>query len=293
VRRDTRTIVFATGATLPPFSIRGRVFDWAGQRPASAAYIEAISQPDTSIVYLAASDTSGQFDVGPLPAGTYTVRALIDQNANRTFDRNEKWDSLTVPVANASPAIELDAIERDSVPAFPDNFSMVDSVTLRIGFDKPLDPRLPLQPVLVRVQRPDSSELQVTGVQWAAAFDEARQRAIADSAKRADTTTRAQPVAPPTGPPIPGGPRAAPPPPKPQALPPDKAIIVTLSPTTTLRPNTAYTITVRGMRNLVGNSNEIRRAFTTPKAAPPPTPRDSTVRPPGTPPPTRPPPRPR
>lgn len=272
VRRDGASIVFSTGPSFPPYSIPGRVFDWAAQKVANGVYIEAISRADTSVVYLTATDSLGQFDVGPLEAGSYTVRALIDQNANRTLDRNEKWDTTTVTVSGARPMIELDVIERDSSAAVFQNVVVDDSVTLRVSFDKPLDPAIPLQPALIRVQRPDSSELNVTKVQWAAAFDVARQAQIADSVRRADTTRARQPAAVTPPVPTPGSPRPAPPPPKPKAPPPDRAVVVTLSPTTPVVPGTTYRITARGLRNLVGNSLEIRRTFTAPK----PTPKDTT-----------------
>ncbi|HEX3866661.1 MAG TPA: Ig-like domain-containing protein, partial [Gemmatimonadaceae bacterium] len=89
------TVVFATGTTFPKFDIPGRVFDWSAQHVAPGAYIEATLKTDTTLVYIAATDSAGQFDVGPLPEGTYSVRALIDQNNNRMLDRNEKWDSIT------------------------------------------------------------------------------------------------------------------------------------------------------------------------------------------------------
>jgi hypothetical protein len=117
VRKEGASVLFSTGASFPALSILGRVFDWAAQRPVSGAYVEAVSSADTNVVYLAATDTSGQFDVGPLPAGQYLVRALIDQNSNRTLDRNEKWDTTTKTITDTRPVIELDAIERDSTPA--------------------------------------------------------------------------------------------------------------------------------------------------------------------------------
>jgi len=272
VRRVGASVVFSTGASFPAFSIPGRVFDWAAQRIASGVYVEAISRADTSIVYLAATDSTGQFDVGPLDAGTYTVRALIDQNANRTLDRNEKWDTTTVTVTTTRPMIELDVIERDSSAAAFQNITVDDSVTLHVLLDKPLDPGIPLQPALVRLQRPDSSQLLVTKVEWPAAFDQARQARIADSVRRADTTRARQPAAAPPPVPTPGGARPAPPPPKPKSLPPERGIVVTLSPTTPLLPGTTYRITAQGLRNLVGNSTEIRRTFSVPKS----TPKDST-----------------
>ena len=284
VRKDTRTVLFSTGPTFPPYGIIGVVFDWAAERPAIGAYIEAISRPDTNIVYVTAADSLGQFDVGPLPAGQYTVRAIIDQNSNRILDRNEKWDSTSVTVTTSTPHVELDAIERDSTPPIFESVSTVDSVTLRASFDKAIDPGLPLRPALFTIQRADSSALGITSVQWAAAFDRATQARIADSLKRAalarTDTTHARPAPPPLIPRAESG-RAAPPPPKPRAPAPEHAVIITLSPASRLVPGARYSITAHGFRNLVGNARDSRRIFTVPK----PEPRD-TVRkkaPPGTP----------
>ena len=268
VRRSGASILFSTGAGFPQFSIPGRVFDWAAQKVANGVYIEAISRADTNVVFLAATDSTGQFDVGPLDAGTYTVRALIDQNANRTLDRNEKWDTTTVTVSDVRPVIELDAIERDSAAAAFQTVVVDDSVTIHVTFDKPLDPAIPLQPALVRLQRADSAELNVTKVEWGAAFDQARQAQLADSARRADTTRARQPAAPPPPVSTPGGPRAAPPPPKPKRPPPDRVIAITLSPTTPVLSGGTYRITARGLRNLVGNSTAITRTFSVAKPAP-------------------------
>jgi hypothetical protein len=297
VLKQGRTILFSTGETFPPFRIIGRVFDWESQNPANGAIVEAIWKQDTSLVYVTASDSSGQFDVGPLPAGQYTLRAIIDANSNRALDRNEKWDTTTANVTTNSPAgFELDAIERDTLPAAIVNVTVEDSVTLRLSFDKALDPALPLQPALVRVQRADSTALEVVQVQWAAAFERVKQardsiaRARTDSIAAARDTTRRPPpaaanvpAAPRGAPPVPGGARPAPPQPKPRALPPDKTIVISLSPNTRLTPG-RYVVSARGLRNLLGRPNDVRRGFV---VAPPadstrrrPAPADSTRRPP-------------
>jgi hypothetical protein len=293
VRRSSTTIVFSTGPAFPTLSITGIVFDWTAQRVANGAYMEAVWRNDTSVVYLAATDSAGQFDIGPLPAGTYTVRALIDQNNNRMLDRNEKWDTASVTVIDSRPRLELDAIERDTTPAAIETVTPVDSVTLRVSFDKPLDPRLPLQPALVRLQRADSSQIGIAQVQWQSAFD--RVKAALDSARKADSIKAAAPPSaaapPPTPPPAVTSPttRAAPPPPKPRFPPPERAIVVTIAPPARFIPTETYKLTVIGIRNLLGNSREQSRVFTVPKPPPPRIVTDTTkkppARPPGTPPP--------
>jgi hypothetical protein len=285
VRRSQASVLFSTGRTFPQFSIPGRIFDWTAQRPADRGYVEAISKIDTTIVYLAVSDSSGNFDVGPLPNGPYLVRGIIDQNNNRVLDRGEKWDSLTIVITDARRPVELDAIERDTIPPQIDGITVVDSVTLRITFDRALDPALALQPARIQIKRADSTNIEVAQVQWLAPFERARQ--ARDSAQRADSLRAAgrggQPPTTPGQPlPVltPGGARPAPPPPKPSRPPPDRGLVATIASSTPLVPGTTYRLTARGVRNLLGISRETSRPFTVPKPAPPP--RDSTKRPPST-----------
>jgi hypothetical protein len=269
-RRDGATILFSTGATFPPFSILGRVFDWEQERPLPGAYIEAVSKADTTLIFVAATDSLGRFDVGPLAAGEYRVRALLDQNSNRAVDPKEKWDTTSVRVEDTRPNIELDVIARDSLPPAFSNVSAEDTVTLRLTFDQPLDPRQALDPSMFRVQRSDSSRLQITGVAPEKAFQ--RVKAAADSIKRAATDTARRPPPPA----VPSTSRPAPPPPKPRALPPETSVILSVSPSTPLVPG-RYVISVTGLRSLVGKSSELRRGFTIEAQA---APRDTTRRPP-------------
>lgn len=283
VRKDTRTILFSTGPTFPRFSIPGRVFDWAAQRPAIGAYIEGIARRDTTLVYLAAADSTGEFDLGPLDTGTYLVRAIVDQNSNRKLDRNEKWDTVSVDVSTTRPAIELLAIERDSVPPAFDNIVVTDSVTLRVSFDKALDPNLTLNPSLFRLQRADSTTLTITRVQALSFVQRAQEARAADSTRRADSLRAASGI--PTVRPAPGtAPTVAPPPPRPHVPAPDRAVVITLAPANPLVVGQDYRLSAHGIRNLLGNAQDITRTFTVPKPAPPDTTRkptaDSTRRPP-------------
>lgn len=276
-RNEPAVVVFSTGPSFPPFSIPGIVFDWAAERPAPNAYVEAVLRSDTSVVYLGMTDSTGRFDIGPLNNGAYIVRAVIDQNNNRAIDRNEKWDSTLVTITNARQPVELDAIERDTVPPLLETVTVVDSVTLRVMFDKALDPLLPLQPALVSIKRSDSTTLDVSGIQWASAYDRARRAAdsthradsirVADSARAAAGQPGAnRPAAQPTPPiPVPGGARPAPPPPKPRAPAPDRGIVVTLAPGNRFVAGTEYRVTTRAIRNLLGRSHEATRVFTAPR----------------------------
>jgi hypothetical protein len=176
---------------------------------------------------------------------------------------------------------------------------VIDSVTIRISFDKYLDPVMPLQPALVSVQRADSTQLEITRVEGATPFE--RARAARDSARRADslralprrdsaTAPTTQPAQPAVPVPVPGGARPAPPPPKPRMLAPERSIIITLAPSSHLTPG-GYRVTVRGFRNLVGHSHTPKacaeqaqlcsRPFTVSRPPPPKPPADTAKRPPG------------
>ena len=157
VRKEGAMIVFSTGPTIPRFGITGVVFDWAAQHTVPNAYVEAMLRSDTALKFVGVSDTTGHFEIGPLDTGTYLVRGLIDQNSNHQVDRNEKWDTTVAHVTDVRPAVELDAIERDSTPPLLTNVSVDDSVTLHVAFDKYLDPALPLQPALIEVRAADST----------------------------------------------------------------------------------------------------------------------------------------
>src|SRR5262249_50273412 len=139
-RKEGASIIFSTGPTIPRLGIAGTVFDWNAQRVAPNAFVEAMLRSDTTLKFVGIADTTGHFEIGPLDSGTYLVRALIDQNSNHQIDRNEKWDSTTVPVRDVRPAVELDAIERDSTPPLLLSVTVDDSVTLHVAFDKAIDP---------------------------------------------------------------------------------------------------------------------------------------------------------
>ena len=285
VRKQGASILFSTGPTFPAFGILGRAFDWAQERPVNGAYIEAISRRDTTLVYVSATDSTGMFDLGPLEAGTYLVRGLVDQNANHAIDPREKWDSTTVEVVDSRSPIELDLIERDSTPPNLTNALPDDSLTLRLTFDKGIDPSTDLQPNLFRLLRADSTPLTIDRVEWLAGYtrakaaaDSVRRAAAADSARRRGADTTRRPDAVPAAPALPGrSPRGAPPAPKPRTPPPEMGVVLHLSPRTPLTPG-RYAVFVRGLRNLRGNATEFRRVFV---VTPPTAVRDTTRRVPG------------
>ena len=155
--KDGATVVFSTGSTIPTARITGIAFDWVGGQPAARALIEATT-PD-SVVYLAQADSGGRFSVGPLNPGSYVVRATIDQNNNHRADRGESWDSLRVSAPSTAP-VELLAASRDTLPARLATVTMGDSVTLRLTFDRLLDPAQQFALTSFRVVGSDSVPLR-------------------------------------------------------------------------------------------------------------------------------------
>ena len=254
VRNFATSFVFSTGPKLLPYSILGRVFDWQTNGVAQSAIVEAVAGAGTpdSLIYLAVADSVGQFDLGPLGPGTYLVRTFIDADRNRDRGVLEKWDSVTVDVTDHRPSIELRAIQRDTAAIGILRVDVLDSLWVRIALDKPFDPRTSLQPALVSIKRVDSTEVQIQGLmtEAQAAFIRPRSDSTAKPAPlpAADETSSARPPAL-----------------KPAIPPPDNAVVVRLDPSTPLKAGDKYTVTLRGIRNLVGRAGTASGTFDAPR----------------------------
>ena len=270
--KNGTTVVFSTGPTIPGGVINGTVFDWIAERPAPLALIEALT-PDSTL-FLAQADSLGDFAVRPLPPGRYVVRAIIDANGNRALDRNEAFDTLTVTVPLAAP-VELRVAPRDTIAPRLASVSASDSITLRVTFDRPLDPTQTITlesfvlagddsvPVpLARLLTP-AQEMERTRV---------TQQAATDSARRADSL--AGKVLPPL-PRVPATKTAAAARKPSVPAPISNLLLETSKP---LPSNTRYRLTARGLRGITGRTQESERTFTTPPPPPPPPPRDTTSR---------------
>jgi hypothetical protein len=275
------SVTFSTGPTIPPHRINGVAFDWTAGAVAPKALLEAMT-PD-SITYLAQSDSAGRFTLGPLPAGSYLVRAIIDQNGNRALDRNEAFDTLRVTVPQSAPA-ELLAAVRDTLPARIVTVDPSDSLTLRVTFDRLLDPTSPLPATAFRLVGADSVVVPIaqalSPVELSAETQRA-QTAAADSARRADSLA-GKPVPPRPAAAIPGAARdSARPGPAAPAKPklPSPFTAMTLKLGRPLPPSTPYRLSVTNARSLSGKTQSSERTFTTPKPAPPKPASDSTKTP--------------
>ena len=259
--------VFSTGPDFPRFGIVGRIFDWASEHPAPGALIQAISHPD-SVVYLATSDSLGAFSIGPFGPGRYTLRGILDRNNNRALDAGEAWDSTTFVITVSRPTAELLAIPRDTIPPRISEATAADSTTIRLTFDRPINPAQTLTPALFRIQRADSTTLTIAEVVGSRA------------AARADSSA---PGAPPSVVPLPpaNAPARAPavplpPSPRPSRPAPETGVVLKVASPTRLEAGATYRATALEIQNLLGRPGTSARTFTAPR----PTPRDSTRVPP-------------
>ncbi len=250
VMKTGASVIFATGPTIPDTRIAGTLYDWVAGTTARAGVIEAIARPD-SIVYVARTDSAGQFSMAHLPQGAYVLRAWLDANNNRELDPREAYDSALVALRDTA-TLTLLAFVHDTVPPRINTVTVVDSMTLRVELNQPLDPEQTVDTTRFRLTAPDSSAIPLGTVLAAEVWD----RAQADSIARADTTRR---------PPA----RQTPAPPRdsvvlPRPVPVSRFVVVTAVP---LQPETSYRLVAIEARNLLGRAGTSARVFTMPRRA--------------------------
>jgi hypothetical protein len=276
-RADLRRVVtFSTGAPLPTDSLSGTVIDWKIGRPAPAALVEAVLEPD-SLVYRAVADSSGNFRLGPVPKGRYLVYGVIDGNNNRQREAREAFDSARVATDSASPA-ELYAFVHDTLPPRIQSAASSDSMTATVTFAAPLDPaqRLDTSAVTLRTL-PDSAvagvravrvpEVSVAQPGRAEAKPKRERGEPADTAAAlpdttaGDTVTAAPAVAAPPRPLADSGRRPA--------LN-DRLLVEAAKP---WKPGDRLLIEIRGVRTVSGTTGDVRAPLVIPEARAPAGPR--------------------
>jgi len=227
--KQGRTIVFSTGPAIPSATLAGTVVDWTAGHAANGALVQAVLLPD-SLPYLALADSVGNFSLREMPPGDYLVYGILDQNNNRRRDPREAFDTARVALTD-SALVGLYAFTHDTIGPRIRSADVLDSVTVRITFDRPVNPDAPVDTSMVHVSplADTTRDVPLRTVFTAAAYDsiskvEAAARTAAqaakDSAARAaaaarDTTHRgAAPAPQPTAarPPVPPPPLGAAPP---------------------------------------------------------------------------------
>ena len=187
--------VFSTGTVIPHGEVRGVAFDWVAQQAVSGARVEAMIGNDTVLKFMALADSAGRFVMTTLPPGTLRLRAYVDANANRVLDPRELWDSASVSLADTASR-EFYMFAHDTIGPSLLDVTPIDSVTLRVRFDRPLLPGAPLEASQFSLKMKDSTKadsvpISVTRVSSAARFDtltQQRKAFVLDSTMRADTS---------------------------------------------------------------------------------------------------------
>ncbi|MEO5590671.1 MAG: Ig-like domain-containing protein [Gemmatimonadaceae bacterium] len=229
--RNTGTVtLFSTGATIPKSRLKGTLFNWAESRAINrSGFIEARRLDDTTLVYVAATDSLGTYVFPNLSPGSYQIRGIGDDNGNRGLDPRESWDSVSVSLAD-SATVDLYAFVHDSVGARLVSASLRDSVTIELSFDSPLSPSTAVGPTNIRVRSADSTDVGILTV----------------AAPPPDTTATSRRMKRPA---------------------PTRTLLVKVS--RQLRPGTSYRVTANGVTSLSGIARSTETILTVPAAPPP------------------------
>ena len=269
-------LVFSTGPEIASESISGVVFDWPAGHPAPNAIVEAVSHPD-SIVYIARADSVGHFNIPHMPPGSFTVFGWVDANNNHDRDPHELQDSALVTLKDTA-SVELLAFIHDSIGPHVVTVEVRDSVTIHASFDKPVDPKQPLDSEHIIVRAADSSSVPTIAILSAREIDRRHNdsTAKADSIRaRTDTAFRRQYVAQhrvPTDTLQKSALRRAA---ALAALLPSKPVPITdilITMRAPLKQGAPYRLESKDLHNLMGISANSVRSFDVPKPTPPPPP---------------------
>ena len=278
IRNTGVTTFFSTGPTIPRTRMTGNVFDWVTGVPAAGALIESYVPPDTLHPYVAVSDSNGAFVIEHVPPGKYTVRAYLDRNKNLTIDPSEPWDSLAVSLADSSKN-DFVIFTHDTVPPRIRDVRALDSVTLSVAFDKPVDPSQTLTAANFAVVGADSVAAPIVSAGPPTKDTASTLKPPTDSTPRPPVRapTRARPDT------LPDTLLVAKPV-MPRPVPITEAVIKLQRP---LTPKLAYRVKATGIRGLLGRTGDSERGYTPPAPPPPLAPAKPGAVPPATPPPVK------
>ena len=259
VRNTGATTFFSTGPTIPHTRISGQVFDWVAGTPAVGALVESFVPPDSLHPFVALVDSTGGFTLDHLPSGRYTVRTYVDRNKNLSIDPSEPWDSATVNLTD-SVQKEFLVFAHDTVPPRIRDIEVVDSLSLRVTFDKAIDPTQTLSAANFTLTAPDSTHVPIASAGPAqkdttlkVTPTEARPPATRQPAGRAPTRAPADTTT---------VPKRVMSRPSPVAI-----VIVKLQ--HPLVPKTVYHVRAIGIRGLTGQTGDSERSYTSPAPPPP------------------------
>ena len=277
VRKTGASTFFSTGTTIPRTRLAGNVFDWISGTPANGALVESFVPPDSTHPYVALADSNGAFVIEHIPPARYLVRGYVDRNKNLGIDPSEPWDSLSINLTDSARAV-LVIFAHDTVAPKLRDVRAVDSLTLQVSFDKPVDPSQTLSAANFAVIAPDSTRVPI----------------VSAGPPPKDTTPKVSPPVTAPTPARPAAPGRAPAPARrdttlaakpvmPRPIPSSDAVIKLQHP---LTPKLVYHVRAIGIRGLLGRTGDSERTFTPPAPPPVPPPKPA-VTPPAAPPPVK------
>lgn len=195
VLKESREVVFSTGASIPSGAISGVIFDWAQGTPARGARIEVFTPDDTVTRWRARSDEMGRFVVRDLEPGEYLLRGWLDENSNRQIDPREIFDGTPVRLDSIVDG-ELYAFAHDTIGPRLESVEPLDSTALRVRFDRPVAPTFTPDSTTLFLLTSDSARIRTRPMMPLARWDSLAKAALAariaaeDSIARSDTTKR-------------------------------------------------------------------------------------------------------
>jgi hypothetical protein len=262
-RSDTGMVLtFTTGGAAPDARLTGTVIDWTTRQPAVEALVVAVLLPD-SLPYRTVADSSGAFDLGPLPRGEYVVYGVIDQNRDRRQGLREAFDSVRL-AAGSADAGELWAFAHDSAPPRITTATADDSLSATITFAQMLDPRHAIAPAAVRLRRlPDSVAVPVTSLLPPSIDDSLHRKPEPADTVRPDSVAVPKPRQPPPRQPAPGPREVA----QRTSRPPlsDRLVLRVSEPWV---PGGRYLLEIKGVRNVTGTVGDVQSLIAIPERKP-------------------------
>jgi hypothetical protein len=109
-----------------------------GERDGRLLFLSADSVPYTTV-----SDTGGTFRLPGLPEGEYEAVGWMDQNRNFLYDPAFEPGAVvpfTMAAGGRVTGLDVVMLPADTTPPRVASAEAVDSVTIRVSFDDPLDP---------------------------------------------------------------------------------------------------------------------------------------------------------
>lgn len=139
---DPFEVVFSTGGDFTPSAVAGTVWDRVTAESVEALEVLAFPPDDAEgPVHVARTDTGGVYVFRYLPPGAYRLVAYQDRNRNRIVDPMELQGEGTFHVSGADTVfVDVAVLQPDTTPARLLRAQVLDSITVLLEFDDPLDP---------------------------------------------------------------------------------------------------------------------------------------------------------